>query len=107
MIRVIIERHCQPEKAAEMENLLVELRTKGMRQPGYISGETLRAIDDPTYWLVISTWHDADLWQVWETSPERQETEKKIASLLTGPEKSSVFSFVRRGGAESAHIIDN
>ena len=32
MVRVIIERHCQPGKQAEMESLLVELRTKALRQ---------------------------------------------------------------------------
>ena len=42
MVRVIIERRCRPGKEAELETLLVELRTRAMRQPGYISGETLR-----------------------------------------------------------------
>ena len=106
MIRVIIERHCQPGKQAEMESLLVELRTKAMRQRGYISGETLQSVDDPLLWLVISTWTDADLWRMWETMPERREILSEIEPLLTAPEKVSIFSFARRGGAESAHTID-
>ena len=106
MVRVIIERHCQPGKQAEMESLLVELRTKAMRQRGYISGETLQSVDDPLLWLVISTWTNADLWRMWETMPERRETLSKIEPLLAAPEKVSIFSFARRGGAESAHTID-
>lgn len=106
MIRVIIERRCRTNKEAELERLLVELRTKAMRQPGYVSGETLRSGDDPSLWLVISTWLNADLWKAWETSPERRQIGSKMEPLLIAPEKISVFSFMRRGGAESAHTID-
>ena len=106
MVRVVIERHCKPDKQAEMGSLLVELRTKAMHRPGYISGETLRSADDPSHWLVISTWVDADLWTVWETTPERREINSKIESLLVAPEKISIFTFDRRGGSESAHKID-
>ena len=106
MIRVIIERHCQPNKEAEMESLLVDLRMTAMRQHGYISGETLQSIDDPSFWLVISTWANADFWKVWHSSSERREPLDKIEPLLVAPEKISVFGFMRRGGAESAHRID-
>ena len=106
MVRVIIERHCQPGKEAELERLLVDLRTISVRQHGYISGETLHSVDDPSLWLVISTWTDVDLWKVWETMPERLDRVRKIEPLLAAPEKVSVFSFIRRGGAQSAHTID-
>ncbi|MBM4463598.1 MAG: antibiotic biosynthesis monooxygenase [Chloroflexi bacterium] len=94
MIKVIIERRCQPDKAAELESVLVELRTKAVQQRGYVSGETLRSIDNPSHWLVISTWLDIDLWKAWETSPERQEIAHRLEPLLAAPEKASIFSFV-------------
>jgi len=106
MIRVIVERHCRPGKEAELENLLVELRCMAMRQRGYISGETLRSVADPSLWLVISTWTDADMWNKWKTTVDRLEIVRKIEPLLVAPEEVSVFSFVKRGGAESAHTID-
>jgi antibiotic biosynthesis monooxygenase (ABM) superfamily enzyme len=106
MIRVIIERHCRPDKLTEMENLLTDIRTIAMKQPGYISGETLHSVDDPALWLVISTWLDVETWKAWETSPERREAMRKTEPLLVAPEKVSVFSFLRRGGAASAHKID-
>ena len=106
MIRIIIERHCQPDKTAEMERLLMQLRTMAMRQHGYISGETLHSIEDPLLWLVISTWVDVDLWKVWETMPERREIASKIEPLLTAPEKISIYNFAGRGGSESAHTIE-
>lgn len=95
MVRVIIERRCQPNKEAELEKLLVELRSKAMWQRGYVSGETLRSADAPSLWLVISTWLDAELWKAWENSPERQEMVTKIEQLLVVPEKVSVLSFIK------------
>ena len=106
MIRVIIERRCRPDKVAEMEKLLTDIRAVAMRQPGYISGETLHSVDDPTLWLVISTWVDVETWKAWETSMERQEAKRKMTPVLVAPEKMSVFTFARRGGAASAHKID-
>jgi len=94
MVKIIIERRCKPNKDTELESLLVELRTKAIHQRGYVSGETLRSADDPSLWLVISTWLDVNLWKAWEASPERQETISKIELLLTIPEKVSIFSFV-------------
>jgi heme-degrading monooxygenase HmoA len=106
MIRIIVERHCRPGKETQLENLLVELRSMATRQRGYISGETLRSVDDPSLWLVISTWTDVDMWNKWKTMVERLDIARKIEPLLVAPEKASVFSFVKRGGAESAHTID-
>ena len=95
MVRVIIERRCQPNKEVKLEKLLVRLRSKGIRQRGYVSGETLRSVDDPSLWLVISSWLDAELWKAWENSPERQEMVTRIERLLVAPEKVSVFGFVK------------
>ena len=106
MIRVIVERHCRPGKEAELESLLVELRCMATKQRGYISGETLKSVSDPSLWLVISTWIDADMWNKWKTTAERLEIARKIEPLLSTPEKISVFTFIKRGGAESAHTID-
>jgi len=105
MVRVMIERRCRADKAAAVEHLLVELRSQAMQQRGYISGETLRSVDDPSLWLVISTWLDANLWKAWERTPERRETSNKIAGLLLAPEKVTIYTFARRGGAKSVHGV--
>jgi heme-degrading monooxygenase HmoA len=94
MVRVIIERHCRPGKEAELENLLVELRGKAIAQRGYVSGETLRSMDEPSLWLVLSTWLDVDLWRIWENSPQREDIDRRMQPLLTGPPKTSVYTFV-------------
>jgi hypothetical protein len=55
MVRVIIERRFQVGKETELENLLVEPGSRAMAQSGYVSGETLRSLGDPSLWVVLST----------------------------------------------------
>ena len=106
MVRIIIERRCRPDKEAEIEKLLIELRTEAMQQHGFISGETLKSADDPMLWLVVSTWTDDEAWKAWENSPVRQRIMDKMEPLMFEPEKASVFSFIRRGVSLSSHAID-
>lgn len=93
MIRVIIERHCKPNKEIELRELLAELRRKTVQRAGYTSGETLRSVNDPSLWVVISTWTYPEMWQVWQNDKERQEIIRKIDTLLTAPAKETVLTF--------------
>lgn len=84
MIRVLIERQCKAGKEEALDSLLDDLRAKSLKQPGYISGETLVGIDDPTSFLVISTWTELDTWKIWADSRARLEITDLIAPLITG-----------------------
>lgn len=95
MIKVVIERHCLPDKEVDLMKLLLELRSTAMWESGYHSGETLRSVDDPSIWLVIGTWQDMEHWQLWYDSAKRKEISTKINQFLSEPEKISVFSFIR------------
>ena len=79
----------------------MELRISATRQPGYISGETLRGdtfrtVDDPSLWLVISTWLDAESWQKWQMVPERRQIDSKIEALLVAPEEVTILKIASR-----------
>ena len=92
MIRVMIERKCQAGKEKQLRDLLLELRSAGMRQPGYITGETLREADNPSVFMVISTWMTLDAWKVWQTSRQRLLIEEMIDSLLIEVRDVRVFT---------------
>ena len=81
-VKIIIRRKLSVEKGPELLPLLVELRTKATRQPGYISGETLRNVNDPEDYVVISTWETLEDWNAWSASKERAEMDEKINGLL-------------------------
>jgi len=94
MIRVIIERKAKPGKERELEGLLLDLRVGGMREPGYVSGETLAGQDDPTLYVVLSTWRSLAHWQVWASSAERQKMDAKVERILSAPTKITVLRFL-------------
>jgi heme-degrading monooxygenase HmoA len=92
-IRVLIERKIVPENQPSLNNLLMKLRGRAMLAKGYISGETLRSLDDPTEYLVISTWNSLDDWKRWESDQERQDIQGQIDSLLRVPSVHRVFVY--------------
>ena len=99
-IRVLMTRRV-PELANEMNlallpqlsEMLNELRTMAHRQPGYISGETLRNIEDPAEYLVISTWKTFEDWQRWCRNDKRAELEGRIDALLCSSTVYKVFGY--------------
>src|SRR5210317_1056864 len=80
-IKILIKRSVGQEVAQVVRSLLIELRAHAMQQPGYISGETLKCIDRPGEYLVISTWQSLDEWNKWLELQERQVLEDKIDSI--------------------------
>lgn len=81
-VKIIIKRRVPKEKESELLPLLIQLRSKATTQPGYISGETLRNMDDPEEFLVIGTWQTAEDWNAWKSSKEREELREKTDALL-------------------------
>jgi len=73
--------------------LLRKLRSRAIVNPNYISGETLRRIDSPRDYLVISTWRDMNAWNAWRISPERMEIQKQIDALLGVPTEYEIYRY--------------
>lgn len=106
MVRVIIERQFKRHEEVDAVSLLIEMRSKALRAHGYIGGETLHSVEDPSVWVTVSTWADEGSWRAWASSKERQEITDKIAPLIVYPEKVSVFRVVSRGATQSASVVD-
>lgn len=80
-VKILIKRSIGQKVASVVRPLIVELRAHAMRQPGYISGESLKCIDRPGEYLVISTWQSLDDWNKWLNSQERKILEDRIDSI--------------------------
>lgn len=76
-----------------LSEMLIELRAMADRQPGYISGETLRNVDDPNEYLVISTWKTLESWNWWLRNTERAELEGRVDALLGASTVYKVYSY--------------
>jgi len=92
-VKIIIRRRIPKAKEAQVLPLLLELRSKAINLPGYISGETLRNANDPEDSLVISTWRSVESWKTWEESKERREIQSRIDALLGGKPEHGVYFY--------------
>jgi heme-degrading monooxygenase HmoA len=91
-VEVIIRRTFKkPELAEKLVPLIVQLRSQATVQKGYITGQTLRCIDCPGEYLVISTWHTEADWQRWFASSARQALQQKIDELLGEPTQYRLY----------------
>ena len=81
-VKILIRRTVPKGKEQALLPLLLEMRSTATTQPGYISGETLRNVDRPEDYVVISTWKSVEDWKTWEASGGRGMIQKKIDALL-------------------------
>jgi heme-degrading monooxygenase HmoA len=81
-VKILIQRKIRPGKEDEFGKALRELRSRAIHAQGYISGETLHSIDDPSLHLVISTWKSLEDWNRWANSPERKTFQEKTDAML-------------------------
>jgi quinol monooxygenase YgiN len=91
MIKVLLERSVKREKYRELLNLIKELRSAALHQPGYMTGETLVSEDDIVKVLVISSWVSEEHWKAWLTSEHRIQLETIADGLLEEEVKVSVY----------------
>ena len=92
-VKILIQRRIKPGKEKELNQIVRELRSKAMHAEGFISGETLRSIEDPSVHLVISTWKSIDDWNRWVNSPERKALQDKIDAILAEPTKMTPYQY--------------
>jgi heme-degrading monooxygenase HmoA len=92
-IKVLIKRRVPLEKARETITLFRQLRILATEQEGYISGETLRSLDRPEEFIVISSWQSPQDWKNWLTSPRRMDIQSKIDRLLGGETTYDIYHY--------------
>ena len=94
IVKIIIRRTVAEEKVKELIPLLDQIRSLASDQSDYISGETLKSLDNPDEFLVISTWNSPVAWEKWLTNKERQKIQKRIDDLLGGKTEYEMFYYV-------------
>ena len=90
-VKIFIKRYVKNGKTQEAVELLKDVRSHALKQPGYISGETLINHYDPCNITVVSTWQTIDDWIRWEESDERSAKENQLEGLLEGPADFEIY----------------
>ncbi len=92
-VKILIRRNVPEDKARQMIPLFREMRSLANQQAGYITGETMRNLEKPHEFLVISTWETSDDWKRWVQSSERQKIQSQIDDLLGGTTEYEIFHY--------------
>ena len=92
-VKVMIKRRVPQSKAKEIIPLFRQMRVQANNQSGYISGETLRNLELPEEFMIISTWESSDDWKNWLKSNDRKKVQDKIDALLGGETKYEIFHY--------------
>ena len=80
-VKIFIKRLVPQDKARAMIPLFRQMRASATTQSGYITGETLRSLDKPDEFMVISTWQSSEDWKKWLHSKERTAVNDQIDQL--------------------------
>jgi heme-degrading monooxygenase HmoA len=92
-VKILIQRKIRPGKENAFGKALRELRSKAIHAHGYISGETLHSIEDPSLCLVISIWKNLEDWNCWADSPERKAFQEETNAMLEGETKVTQYQY--------------
>ena len=92
-VKIFIRRTVPQDKAREMIPLFRQMRASAATQSGYITGETLRSMDNPEEFMVISTWQSSEDWDKWLKSEDRNKVQSKIDELLGGETDYEIFHY--------------
>lgn len=91
MVRVIVKH--KTSDSQKLVTVIRGLRNEAMRQPGFITGETLINTEDPSDVLVISTWQRAEDWDTWDKSETRRKMTEDINKLLVEPYTVEIYHY--------------
>lgn len=93
LTKVLIERKIKPGMEAEFKKLMREVLSGAAHTHGFISGETLQSVNDPTVHVTISQWKDLSSWNDWINSPERKKKQEEFDQVLSVPMKVTALHY--------------
>ena len=92
-VKVLIKRKVTKDKAIKLIPLFRQIRSHAIQQAGDISGETMKRLDRPDQFLIISTWQSSEDWDKWVKSPERTELQAEIDRILGGETEYEIYHY--------------
>ncbi len=93
MIRIHIRRRVSEDNEEALMTLINQMRSTIVGSPGYVSGETLKRIDQPGEVLVISKWQSQFYWKQWHASRERAALQADIDQLLGDETQYEIYEY--------------
>jgi heme-degrading monooxygenase HmoA len=89
-VKVFIRRKIKAGQLEKAFEILKRFRSGAMKQPGYVSGETLVDHYDSRNITIISSWETVDDWIRWQESEAREINESELEDYLEAPTKYEI-----------------
>ena len=91
-VKILIKRKFKEGSIKAASRFIVNHRNGAMRQPGYISSETMQSLDDPDKVVVVSMWHSIEEWEAWRNSETRKANESEFKDYIIGETEFERYS---------------
>jgi len=94
MIGVLTHHWAKKDRVDEARAKLDGNGLAQSKAPGFVSRQTLLALDDPTQITSIVVWNDNEIYDGWKASPERARAMAGAGDLWSKPPESQRFDVV-------------
>jgi heme-degrading monooxygenase HmoA len=91
-VKILIKRTFKDGNMRAASRLIINNRNGAMMQPGYISSETLRDLDDRNQVVVVSMWEKFEAWNAWKNSEVRMANEAEFKDYMIGETEYEHYS---------------
>ncbi len=92
MIKVVVGH--KVKRGADIQPILLKLRSHAMQYPGYVGAENLLGEKDTSIVVLISTWEKVEDWRIWEKSKIKAELYQQAKTILEEEPKVTVYRIV-------------
>ena len=92
-VKVFTKKIVPRKKALQVIPLFRQLRALAMNQKGFLSCETLRNLENPGEFIVISTWSSSKDFKNWLGIKEREAIQDKMDGALDGKTDYQIFYY--------------
>ncbi len=91
-VKILIKREFKDGTMQAASRFLINNRSGAMKQPGYISSETMRSLDDKDQVVVVSMWENMEAWEAWKNSDIRKANVAEFKDYLVGEAEYEHYS---------------
>ena len=92
MIKVIVGYELQ--RGADIQPLLLKLRSYAMTFPGFISVEHIRSVKDTSIVALLYNWEGLENWEAWESSKLRQQILQEAEALFVSKPRITIYGVI-------------
>ncbi|GAG67631.1 unnamed protein product [marine sediment metagenome] len=89
MVKVIIG--FKLKQGANIQPILLKLRSAAMTYLGFVGAENLLSEQDPSIVTIITTWEKVENWRLWETSRTGRQLLRETKPLLEEEPKVTIY----------------